>query len=106
MLLGNRYRDVRELVEPRRAAQLATARAHAGHHFRLVAGAHPAELDARTEVGGKCGVQLAEVGALVAREEEDEARPVELPVGPPDFYRQLARPRPPAPRPPAGLLHP
>src|SRR5439155_6649799 len=60
LLFGHAYRDVRELVEPRRAAQLATAGAHAGHHLRLVAGAHPPELDARAEVRGESRVQLAE----------------------------------------------
>src|SRR2546429_6932979 len=57
LLFGHPYRDVRELVEPRGAAELAAARADAGHHLCLVAGAHPPELDARAEVRGQSGVQ-------------------------------------------------
>src|SRR5712692_10787465 len=91
LLLGHPYRDVRKLVEPRGTAKLAAARAHAGHHLGLIPCAYPPELDARTEVRGKRGVQLAQVGTLVAREEEDEARAVELPVRPEDLDRQIAR---------------
>ena len=91
LLLRHADRDVRELVQPRGAAQLAATRADAGHDLRLVARAHLSELDARAEVGGEGGVELRQVGAILAGIEEDKARSVELPVRPEDLDRHTPR---------------
>src|SRR5256885_5346308 len=82
LFLRHADRDIRELVEPRRAAELTPARPYAGEELRLVPGAEPAQLDPRTESGRELHAERREIetGGL-RRVEDDHVPAVELPVG-------------------------
>src|SRR5205823_5698506 len=85
LLLRHADRDVRELVEPRRAAELAAARADAGEDLCLVARAEPAQLDAGAELRGELDAVRREIEAGgLGRVEDHDVGAVELPVGPED----------------------
>src|SRR4029077_21072266 len=75
--------NVEELVEPRRAAELAPAGADAGQELGLVARAKPAQLDPGAELRGELHAERREVEAgRLGRVEDNDVAAVELPVGP------------------------
>ena len=66
--LGHLHRDRLELLQVRRAAELAAAGADAVHHPRGVAGADLPHLDARAELAGEIAHEVAEVDAVLGVE--------------------------------------
>src|SRR5213594_2333023 len=69
------------LLQPRGAAQLAPARPDPARHFGLVARADLLHLDARAQQLAQLAPQVAEVGPLLAPEEEGDLARVEGRLG-------------------------
>src|SRR5258708_7119917 len=96
LLLRHPDRDVRELVEPRRAAELATAGSDAGEDLGLVARAKPADLDPRAELRRELDAERGKVDpGRLGRIEDDDVAAVELPVRTEDVDRQAEAARDP-----------
>src|SRR5258708_15543064 len=96
LLLRHPDRDVRELVEPRRAAELATAGADAGEDLGLVARAKPADLDPRAELRRELDAERGKVDpGRLGRIEDDDVAAVALAVRTEDVDRQAEAARDP-----------
>src|SRR5207247_2351481 len=81
LLLRHPDRHRLELLQPRGAAQLAPARADPARHLGLVARADLLHLDARAQQLAQLAPQVAEVGPLLAPEEEGDLARVEGRLG-------------------------
>src|SRR5438477_9626491 len=81
LLLRHPDRHGLELLQPRGAAQLAPARPDPARHFGLVARADLLHLDARAQQLAQLAPQVAEVGPLLAPEEEGDLARVEGRLG-------------------------
>src|SRR5437867_12794942 len=81
LLLRHPDRHRLELLQPRGAAQLAPARPDPARHFGLVARADLLHLDARAQQLAQLAPQVAEVGPLLAPEEEGDLARVEGRLG-------------------------